>query len=130
MSTNGPVQNNIPRSETFEQYEYENQICKDQSANSADDNSGEFEMNNTSKHDKKRKGLLRRLKNQIKSSFPEAIQDLKLMGSLTALETRVKKDITDAILFPEVNRVAHVRRGLDLCPEEEAFLEKSKSVHD
>ncbi len=77
-----------------------------------------------SEQDGQKVGLFKRFKNQIKSSFPEAIQDLKIMGGMTALETKVKKDINDPSLFPEVNKVAEVRRGLDLCPEEEAFLEK------
>lgn len=70
--------------------------------------------------------FFRRLKDQIKSSFPEAIQDLKLMGSMTALETGVKKDIRDSKLFPEIERVAEVRCVLELCPEEMTFLEKRK----
>lgn len=47
---------------------------------------------------------------------------------MTALETRVKKEINDPEVFPEVQRVAEVRRGLELCPEEAAFLEKRKLV--
>lgn len=74
--------------------------------------------------DGKKVGMFKRLKNQIKSSFPEAIQDLKIMGGITALEAKVKKDIHDPKLFPEVDRVAEVRRGLDLGFEEKAFLEK------
>ena len=71
-----------------------------------------------------KRGLFKRLKNQVKASFPEAIQDVKIMKSMTALETRVQKAINDSTLFPEVKKVAEVRRGVDLCPEEKAFLEK------
>ncbi|KXT12457.1 hypothetical protein AC579_7358 [Pseudocercospora musae] len=46
---------------------------------------------------------------------------------MTALETRVKHDIQNPKLFPEIERIAHVRRGIDLCPEELAFLAKRKA---
>jgi phospholipase A2 len=62
--------------------------------------------------------------NVLKPAFPEAIQDIKIMHGMTALEARVKKEIVDSNLFPEVNHVAEVRRGLELCPEEQAFLGK------
>lgn len=62
----------------------------------------------------------------IKPAFPEAIQDLKIMGGMTALESRVKHEINDPKVFPEIQKVAEVRRGLDLCPEEQAFLAKRK----
>ena len=75
----------------------------------------------------KKRGIFNKLKDQIKSSFPEAIQDIKIMGGMAALETGVKKDIEDSKVFPEVCKVAKVRRGLDLCPEEQAFLEKRKA---
>lgn len=64
----------------------------------------------------------------LKPAFPEAITDLKIMGGLTALEHRVKHEISDPKVFPEVERVAEVRRGIELCPEEQAFLAKRK-VH-
>lgn len=73
-----------------------------------------------------KKGLFNRLKDQVKSSFPEAIQDLKIMGGLTALENSVKKEMHDSTIFPEVDRVAEVRRGLELCPDENAFLGKRR----
>lgn len=63
----------------------------------------------------------------IKPAFPEAIQDIKIMSGITALESRVTKEIRDPNVFPEVGHVAHVRRGLDLCSEEQAFLIKRKT---
>lgn len=74
----------------------------------------------------KEHGFKYKVKALIKDAFPEAIQDLKIMGGMTALDTRVKKEISDPKLFPEVDNVATVRRGLDLCPEEQAFLAKRK----
>lgn len=46
---------------------------------------------------------------------------------MTALETRVKHEIQNPKLFPEVERVAQVRRGIDLCLEEMTFLAKRKA---
>lgn len=62
----------------------------------------------------------------VKPAFPEAIQDVKIITGLSGLESRVKKEIQDPSLFPEVNQIAHVRRGLDLSPQEQAFLAKRK----
>ncbi|KAI9149070.1 Cytosolic phospholipase A2 delta [Paramyrothecium foliicola] len=62
----------------------------------------------------------------IKPAFPEAIQDAKILSGMTALKARVRRDIMDPSIFPEVEKVAEVRRGLDLCPEELAFLVKRK----
>lgn len=119
------------RSETVEQHEYEKQIHDQQHrTESTDDLSTEFaNMSPEDKEpngEKKKGGVFHRLKEQIKSSFPEAIQDIKIMTSLTALETRVKKEIQDSAIFPEVSKTATVRQGPDLCPEELAFLEKRK----
>lgn len=62
----------------------------------------------------------------IKPAFPEAITDIKIMSGMTALEARVKHDISNEKLFPEITRVAKVRRGDDLCLEEQTFLVKRK----
>jgi hypothetical protein len=72
-------------------------------------------------------GFRDKIKTMVKDAFPEAITDIKIMGGMTALETRVKKEIHDPKLFPEVDKVATVRRGLDLCPEEQAFLKARKT---
>ncbi|EGP91587.1 uncharacterized protein MYCGRDRAFT_89921 [Zymoseptoria tritici IPO323] len=62
----------------------------------------------------------------VKPAFPEAITDIKILHGMTALERRVKNEINDAGLCPEVAKMAQVRRGLELCPEERAFLVKRK----
>ena len=119
------------RSETAEQHDFEQQIHDAQFINngpagnitSKPKNDNHDEKN---PHDDKKKGILHALKNQIKSSFPEAIQDVKIMKGMTALETRVKKEMFDPSIFPEVQDIARVRRGLQLCEEEKAFLEKRK----
>ena len=143
-----PTTQGIRRSETTAQHEYEqaihdNQFTKDDAESQSELKESEFEQemkvsssssdanhaeddNDSAK--KKSGGVFHRLKEQIKTSFPEAVQDLKIMGGMTALESRVKKEIQDPNVFPEVQRVAEVRRGIELCPEELAFLEKRK-VH-
>ena len=73
------------------------------------------------------KGKLKTVyRNYIKKPIPRAIQDIRIMKNVISLEAHVKKEILDPDIFPEVNRVAEVRRGLDLCPEEKAFLAKRK----
>ncbi|SMQ46546.1 unnamed protein product [Zymoseptoria tritici ST99CH_3D7] len=62
----------------------------------------------------------------VKPAFPEAITDIKILHGMTALERRVKHEINDASLYPEVVKVAQVRRSPELCPEEHAFLVKRK----
>ena len=116
----------VRRSETFEQHEYEQQIHGQQFNDSSEDLASEMEKTDLSEGKGKKKGFFDRMKDQVKASFPEAIQDINIMGNMTALETRVKKEINDPNLFPEVNKVAEVRRGIELCPEEQGFLEKRK----
>ncbi len=121
------------RSETVEQHEYEKQIHDQQiKGESNEDLESDFdakmkvEDKNHDGDEEKKGGIFHRLKEQIKSSFPEAIQDIKIIKSMTALEAGVKKEISDPTIFPEVEKVAEVRRGIELCPEEQAFLAKRK----
>lgn len=65
--------------------------------------------------------------NVVKPAFPEAIQDIKIMSGLSALESKVKKEITDPSIFPEVEWTAEVRRGAGLCPQELAFISKRRA---
>lgn len=138
------------RSETLAQQEYEQQL-HDQgrhSVTSSEDFERDFEDMKMDDHDhdgvdtanssstnldeekKKPGGIKGKSKgfyqNVIKPAFPEAIQDIKIMSGMTALEARVKKEMHDSQLFPEIEKVAEVRRGLELCPEEQAFLAKRK----
>lgn len=78
----------------------------------------DFEDMSTSESGSKRQGRLHQFyEKRVKPAFPEAITDLKILSGVTALETRVKRDINDPQLFPEILKVAEVRRGLELCPE-------------
>lgn len=70
------------------------------------------------REDAEKQGRLHKFyEKRIKPAFPEAITDLKILSGVTALETRVKRDIKDPRLFPEILKVAEVRRGLELVPE-------------
>lgn len=74
------------------------------------------------------KGKVRNFyENVIKPAFPEAIQDIKIMSGLTSLEGKVKKELSDPTVFPEVAWTAEVRRGTGLCPQEQDFLAKRKA---
>ncbi|KAK4543636.1 hypothetical protein LTR36_005281 [Oleoguttula mirabilis] len=77
--------------------------------------------------DDKTPGFRHKVKSIIKEAFPEAIQDIRIMGGMTALKTKVKKEMHDPKQFPEVESIAVVRRGLELCPDEQAFLAKRKT---
>ncbi|KAI5370371.1 putative lysophospholipase, catalytic domain, Acyl transferase/acyl hydrolase/lysophospholipase [Septoria linicola] len=78
--------------------------------------------------DEPKQGLFKRFYHGIiKPAFPEAITDLKILGGITALETRVKRDMSNVEIFPEVARVAEGRRGLDLCTDEQTFLARRKA---
>nr|POE47632.1 cytosolic phospholipase a2 beta [Quercus suber] len=130
---------NFRRSETLEQDAYERQIYEQQHAastkstvTSADDRSSEHDKMGNEDHESEKKGLFKGkvrgfYHNVIKPAFPEAIQDIKIMKGMSALESHVKMEISDPKIFPEVEHVACVRRGLDLCPEEQAFLVKRKA---
>lgn len=68
------------------------------------------------------------MKSAVKDAFPEAISDIKLMGSLSTIEQRATKELRDVDRYPEVAKVAEVRRGLELCDGEKAFL-ASRKLH-
>ncbi|TKA79370.1 hypothetical protein B0A55_02837 [Friedmanniomyces simplex] len=116
------------RSETTYQLQYEQDIYDQQhSEHSAGDLGPKFDkMVVSDEHEPEHQGFRAKIKGMVKDAFPEAIQDLKIMGGMTALETRVKREMHDPHLFPEVEKVAHVRRGLELCVEEQAFIATRK----
>ncbi|KAH8810962.1 putative cytosolic phospholipase A2 [Xylogone sp. PMI_703] len=51
---------------------------------------------------------------------------LKSGAKYFKIEAQVTKDLPDPSLFPEVALQANIRRGLDLCPEEQSFLAARK----
>jgi phospholipase A2 len=67
-------------------------------------------------------------KNVVKPAFPEAITDISIIKNAVKVEHVVSADIHNPELFPEIRNVAEVRQGLDLAPQEVAFLQQRK-VH-
>lgn len=65
-------------------------------------------------------------KNTVKPAFPEAITDITILKSAFTVEHAISKDIHDASIFPEVQTIAEVRRGIALAPQEVAFLADRK----
>jgi phospholipase A2 len=50
------------------------------------------------------------------------MSDLSLVKAIATTPHNVTRDLHDSSRYPEVDRVAEVRKGLDLCPEEKTFL--------
>ncbi|WPG99744.1 cytosolic phospholipase a2 beta [Acrodontium crateriforme] len=125
-----PNQLDARGSELDEQRKYEQQIHDQFHGSSSDDLEPEFNKMDINEAGKKKGGLHGKMRGfyekTIKPAFPEFIQDVKILGSIGSLESKVKKDISDPSIFPEVQKIAEVRRGLELSPEEQAFLEKRR----
>lgn len=132
------AQSAFRRSETAQQEEYEQAIHDSQhGSDTASSDQLEADFQKMGVHDDddadsaENKGLFKGkvrnfYQNVIKPAFPEAIQDIKIMSGLASLEARVKKELQDEKIFPEVAWTAEVRRGAGLCPQEASFLAKRK----
>lgn len=48
--------------------------------------------------------------------------DISIMKQSWSSESQSRKELLDDVRHPEINQVAQVRRGLDLCPDEAAFV--------
>lgn len=73
------------------------------------------------------RGKIRRFWDKtVKPAFPEAIADISLARDVFTTESLIHKDIRDASRHPEIEKIAHVRRGLELGPDENAYLGKRK----
>ena len=64
--------------------------------------------------------------NVVKPAFPEAITDVSIIKNAIKVEHAISADISNPTLFPEIQQVAEVRRGLGLAPQEHAFLAQRK----
>src|ERR1700722_1119000 len=63
----------------------------------------------------------------VNPASAEARRGLNLVRNLEKVEERISEGLHDPNRFPEVARVAEVRRGLDLCPEEQLFAATRKT---
>ena len=62
----------------------------------------------------------------VKPAFPEVITDISILKNVVKVEHAVSVDIHNSELFPEIRKVAEVRQGFDLAPQEFAFLAQRK----
>lgn len=67
------------------------------------------------------------LKEALKSLIPGK-RGISIIRAALKVEAAVTKDLLDVKRYPEVARIAEVRRGDDLCPEENEFLLARKEV--
>ncbi|KIV81589.1 hypothetical protein PV11_03763 [Exophiala sideris] len=65
---------------------------------------------------------------KVVPAFPEAIADVSIIKSALKVETTITKDLKNTAKHPEVNRIAVVRRGYELSPEELKFHELRKVI--
>ncbi|KAJ0124814.1 hypothetical protein J7T55_006155 [Diaporthe amygdali] len=67
----------------------------------------------------------------FRAHVKDFVKDLKATSksaaSFVSLESRLTKELDDPVRFPEIAQQAVVRKGLDLCPEERAFLAARKA---
>ncbi|KAK4634534.1 Cytosolic phospholipase A2 zeta [Fulvia fulva] len=122
---------NSRASEMKQQRRYEQDVHIQQDLSDSTDHLDNLEKMRIEDEHEKKHGFLKGkasafYQKVIMPAFPEAITDIKIMGGVAALETRVKHEINDPNLFPEITKIAQVRRGIELCPEEQAFLAKRK----
>ena len=130
------------RSETVQQQEYEHQVLEQhypvteqqrdvQEQLQQDDPRNEARLPGQYSTDESQKsgvkGKLKSFWNKIVvPAFPEAVGDISLIKHAMRVEGSVIREIQDSKTHPEVDRVAGVRRGLELCPEEQEWLSARK----
>lgn len=67
-------------------------------------------------------------KKKLTPVISQAVEDIDIIKNFIHVERKVKEDMVDVRCFPEIMKVAEVRRGLDLGLEERRFLQMRK-VH-
>ena len=120
----------LPRSETVEQQAYEEQIYKKQYSHEQHPytTTDPVARIGGGEHAPSLRGKLKRFYNtRVRPSFPEANADLHIIKNLTKVEHAVTKDLHDSRLFPEIEKVAEVRRGLELNEGEQKYLVRRKA---
>lgn len=113
------------RSETEEQRQYEQEILAHQHYLRQSDDS-ETEVEKQTPHHGFTGKIRKFWDKKVKPAFPEAIADISLVKDVFTTESLIHKDIHDAVRYPEIMQIAQVRQGVDLGPEEKAFLVKRK----
>ena len=110
----------------MEQQEYENGMLRQHYpvAHDAHDNDRAI----GSESDTSTKGKVKNFwHNKVAPAFSEATADFNILQDFIHVERKVKEDMVDIHCFPEIMRVAEVRRGLDLGLEVETIHPDEKS---
>jgi cytosolic phospholipase A2 len=63
----------------------------------------------------------------VKGIFSDGKAAVRSIKSFITLDNKLSKDLYDPSIFPEVAHQAHVRRGIDLAPDEAAFVADRKA---
>lgn len=69
-----------------------------------------------------------RFRDQIKDFIKDIKPTVQATKNFFSLESRLAKDFNDPTRFPEITQQATVRKGVDLCPDELAYLAARKSA--
>ncbi|KAL1884059.1 hypothetical protein Daus18300_000168 [Diaporthe australafricana] len=118
--------------ETEEQIAYEKELLSQQYQGHADEE-GPDESTTTRPLDR---GLRHSQKDSssgsgFRTQLKGFVKDLKATSQSAArfisLESRMTKELDDPARFPEISQQAVVRNGLNLCPEENVFLDARKA---
>ncbi|KAF4631538.1 hypothetical protein G7Y89_g6600 [Cudoniella acicularis] len=116
------------QSETAEQQDYEANLLRGfypDSYHPTDDGTGRVRDSSHPTIQNKMKDFW---KNTMEPAIADATVNVNIVKSALMVESNVNQDINNVTRFPEILKVAEVRRGLDLGLEERRFLEMRK-VH-
>jgi cytosolic phospholipase A2 len=117
----------VRRSETLEQQQHEADILARHYPEAASSKDGSSTHDTDSITHVTNQTKEASLKDKVSSFWKEVVKpDLQMMKEAISIETSVKKDLHDPAHYPEVEHVAEVRRGLDLCIEEKEYLSDRK----
>lgn len=121
----------MKRSETALQHEYEQNVIRqhysDGQIQRDKEHLAEERRASAPAKDSGLKGKAKSFWNKtVVPAFPEAIGDIALIKASFNVEATTVKDLVNVSKHPEIQRVAEVRRGLDLSPQELQFRSKRK----
>lgn len=113
--------------ETEEQIAYEKEILAkhyygDANQESPNEHTSERSVGRGLGHSKKDSSSGLGLRTQLKGFVKDLKATSQSAARLVSLESRLTKELDDPARFPEIANQAVVRKGLDLCPEETAYV--------
>lgn len=118
--------------ETEEQIAYENELLRQHYQGHADEEGpGEFttarSLDRGLGHSKKDSSSGSGFRTQLKGFVKDLKATSQSAARFVSLESRLTKELDDPAWFPEISQQAVVRKGLDLCPDENAFLDARRA---